>query len=156
MESLDVLVDNGMHLDVYIVGDDGTAKRELKVMCSGIPFRFRDAGRLRQARFIEHMTLFTGALGPLYRDVVRMRGDVTGEEEMRAPVDIDSETQVFFHDGRDKENIMPHYTYLIIGGGMTADAAVHGIRQRDAHSSIGLISAESDPPYDRPPLSKGL
>jgi hypothetical protein len=25
---------------------------------------------------------------------------------------------------------MPHYTYLIIGGGMTADAAVHGIRQR--------------------------
>jgi 3-phenylpropionate/trans-cinnamate dioxygenase ferredoxin reductase subunit len=56
----------------------------------------------------------------------------------------------------DKENIMPHYTYLIIGGGMTADAAVHGIRQRDAHSAIGLISAESDPPYDRPPLSKGL
>jgi NADPH-dependent 2,4-dienoyl-CoA reductase/sulfur reductase-like enzyme len=51
---------------------------------------------------------------------------------------------------------MPHYTYLIIGGGMTADAAVHGIRQRDAHGAIGLISAELDPPYDRPPLSKGL
>jgi hypothetical protein len=31
---------------------------------------------------------------------------------------------------------------------MTADTAVHGIRQRDAHSSIGLISAESDPPYN--------
>ena len=51
---------------------------------------------------------------------------------------------------------MPHYTYLIIGGGMSADAAVHGIRQRDAHGAIGLISAELDPPYDRPPLSKGL
>jgi hypothetical protein len=95
-ESLDVLVDNGMHLDVYIVGDDGTAKRELRVMCRGMPFRCRDAGRLCQARFIEHMTLFTGAFGPLYRDGVRMRGDVTGEEEMRVPVDIDSETQVFF------------------------------------------------------------
>jgi NADPH-dependent 2,4-dienoyl-CoA reductase/sulfur reductase-like enzyme len=51
---------------------------------------------------------------------------------------------------------MPHYTYLIIGGGMTADAAVHGIRQRDAHGAIGLISTEPDPPYNRPPLSKGL
>ena len=51
---------------------------------------------------------------------------------------------------------MPHYTYLIIGGGMSADAAVRGIRQRDAHGAIGLISAELDPPYDRPPLSKGL
>jgi NADPH-dependent 2,4-dienoyl-CoA reductase/sulfur reductase-like enzyme len=51
---------------------------------------------------------------------------------------------------------MPHYTYLIIGGGMTADAAVHGIRQQDAHGTVGLISAELDPPYDRPPLSKGL
>ena len=51
---------------------------------------------------------------------------------------------------------MPHYTYLIIGGGMSADAAVRGIRQRDTHGAIGLISAELDPPYDRPPLSKGL
>jgi len=39
---------------------------------------------------------------------------------------------------------------------MTADAAVRGIRQRDAHGSVGLISTELDPPYDRPPLSKGL
>ena len=26
---------------------------------------------------------------------------------------------------------MPDYTYLIIGGGMTGDAAVHGIREVD-------------------------
>jgi 3-phenylpropionate/trans-cinnamate dioxygenase ferredoxin reductase component len=51
---------------------------------------------------------------------------------------------------------MPHYTSLIIGGGMTADAAVRGMRQRDAHGSVGLISTELNPPYDRPPLSKGL
>jgi NADPH-dependent 2,4-dienoyl-CoA reductase/sulfur reductase-like enzyme len=51
---------------------------------------------------------------------------------------------------------MPRYTYLIIGGGMAADAAVRGIRQVDPIGSIGLIGAEPDPPYDRPPLSKGL
>src|SRR5918995_488295 len=48
------------------------------------------------------------------------------------------------------------YTYLIVGGGMAADAAVHGIREVDADGSIGLISAEPDPPYKRPPLSKKL
>lgn len=51
---------------------------------------------------------------------------------------------------------MPHYTYLMIGGGMTADAAVRGLRKVDAEGSIGLISAESHPPYNRPPLSKSL
>lgn len=51
---------------------------------------------------------------------------------------------------------MPQYKYLIIGGGMTADAAVNGIREADPSGSIGLISAEPDPPYNRPPLSKGL
>jgi NADPH-dependent 2,4-dienoyl-CoA reductase/sulfur reductase-like enzyme len=51
---------------------------------------------------------------------------------------------------------MQHYKSLIIGGGMTADAAVRGIREVDPIGSIGLISAEPDPPYIRPPLSKGL
>ena len=51
---------------------------------------------------------------------------------------------------------MPNYKYLIVGGGMTAAAAVEGIREIDSSGGIGLISAESDPPYDRPPLSKSL
>lgn len=51
---------------------------------------------------------------------------------------------------------MPDYRYLIIGGGMTADAAVRGIREHDSSGSIGLIGAEPDPPYARPPLSKAL
>jgi 3-phenylpropionate/trans-cinnamate dioxygenase ferredoxin reductase subunit len=51
---------------------------------------------------------------------------------------------------------MARYDYLIIGGGMTADAAVQGIREVDSRGTIGLIGAEADPPYDRPPLSKGL
>ncbi|MGH9356161.1 MAG: NAD(P)/FAD-dependent oxidoreductase [Terriglobia bacterium] len=51
---------------------------------------------------------------------------------------------------------MSHTKYLIIGGGMTADSAVQGIRKVDASGSIGIISADSHPPYNRPPLSKGL
>jgi 3-phenylpropionate/trans-cinnamate dioxygenase ferredoxin reductase subunit len=54
------------------------------------------------------------------------------------------------------EITMLHYNYLIIGGGMTADAAVHGIREMDANGTIGLISQEQEKPYDRPPLTKGL
>jgi NADPH-dependent 2,4-dienoyl-CoA reductase/sulfur reductase-like enzyme len=39
---------------------------------------------------------------------------------------------------------------------MAGDAAVRGIRELDAEGSIGMVSVESDPPYDRPDLSKGL
>ena len=46
--------------------------------------------------------------------------------------------------------------YLIVGGGMTADAAVRGIRERDADGAITLVSAERYAPYARPPLSKAL
>lgn len=51
---------------------------------------------------------------------------------------------------------MLNFKYLIIGGGMTADSAVQGIREIDKDGTIGLISSEIDKPYDRPPLSKGL
>jgi NADPH-dependent 2,4-dienoyl-CoA reductase/sulfur reductase-like enzyme len=52
--------------------------------------------------------------------------------------------------------VSPATKYLIIGGGMTGDAAVHGIREMDGTGSIGVIGAEPHPAYDRPPLSKGL
>ena len=51
---------------------------------------------------------------------------------------------------------MTNYQYVIIGGGMTAAAAVDGIREVDSAGEIGLISAELDAPYDRPALSKAL
>ncbi len=51
---------------------------------------------------------------------------------------------------------MAEYKYLIIGGGMTGDAATQGIRELDPEGTIGLIGAEHDPPYNRPPLTKGL
>ncbi len=51
---------------------------------------------------------------------------------------------------------MGAYRYLIVGGGMTADAACRGIRDHDADGSIGMFAAESHDPYARPPLSKAL
>ncbi len=51
---------------------------------------------------------------------------------------------------------MKTYKYLLVGAGMTADAAVRGIRELDPDGSIGMIGIENDPPYDRPPLTKGL
>lgn len=51
---------------------------------------------------------------------------------------------------------MGAYHYVIVGGGMTADAACRGIREHDTDGSIGLFGSESHEPYARPPLSKGL
>jgi NADPH-dependent 2,4-dienoyl-CoA reductase/sulfur reductase-like enzyme len=46
--------------------------------------------------------------------------------------------------------------YLIVGGGMTGDAAAKGIREHDADGAITLVGAELHAPYKRPPLTKGL
>jgi len=48
------------------------------------------------------------------------------------------------------------YDYLIIGGGMVADSAARGIRERDSDGSIGIIALEEDPPATRPALTKKL
>ncbi len=39
---------------------------------------------------------------------------------------------------------------------MTADSALKGIRETDNSGSIAVFGEEKDPPYNRPPLSKGL
>jgi 3-phenylpropionate/trans-cinnamate dioxygenase ferredoxin reductase component len=49
-----------------------------------------------------------------------------------------------------------HFRYLIVGGGMTADSAVRGIRMVDSEGKIAIFTREPSPPYNRPPLSKGL
>ena len=51
---------------------------------------------------------------------------------------------------------MATFRYLIVGGGMTADAACRGIRDHDPEGTIGLFTTEMHAPYARPPLSKGL
>ena len=47
---------------------------------------------------------------------------------------------------------MPHYPYLIVGGGMAAAAAIQGIREVDSAGAVGVIGSEPHPPYQRPPL----
>ena len=51
---------------------------------------------------------------------------------------------------------MASYRYLVVGGGMTGDAACKGIRTIDPDGAIVLVGEEPDPPYARPPLTKGL
>lgn len=51
---------------------------------------------------------------------------------------------------------MKNYKYIIIGGGMTGSAALMGIRKNDPTGTIAVFSNEAHPPYNRPPLSKGL
>ncbi len=49
---------------------------------------------------------------------------------------------------------MREYDYLILGGGLTAVNAVEGLRQVDDEGTVAVLSAEEEPPYHRPPLSK--
>ena len=49
---------------------------------------------------------------------------------------------------------MSNYKYIIVGGGMTADSALNGIREIDKSGSVAAFSEEENPPYNRPPLSK--
>ena len=51
---------------------------------------------------------------------------------------------------------MKNYKYVIIGGGMTAAAAIQGIREVDPNGSIILFNKEPFRPYNRPPLTKKL
>jgi 3-phenylpropionate/trans-cinnamate dioxygenase ferredoxin reductase subunit len=51
---------------------------------------------------------------------------------------------------------MQNTNYLIVGGGLTADAACKGIREGDPAGKIMLVGEEPYAPYARPPLSKSL
>ena len=51
---------------------------------------------------------------------------------------------------------MRDFKYVVIGAGMTAHAAVKGIREVDTAGAIAVIGDEPDPPYNRPPLTKSL
>ena len=62
----------GVASDVFVVGDDEAAKRELLALVDGMPFRFLDAGPLANARTVERMTLFLGELGARYGIAPRM------------------------------------------------------------------------------------
>lgn len=48
------------------------------------------------------------------------------------------------------------YDFLIVGGGMVADAAAKAIREQGSTGSIGILGEEPTPPFPRPALSKKL
>ncbi|ACP22926.1 FAD-dependent pyridine nucleotide-disulphide oxidoreductase (plasmid) [Sinorhizobium fredii NGR234] len=47
-----------------------------------------------------------------------------------------------------------HYDCLIVGSGHGGTQAATSLRQHGFQGSIGLLSEDRDPPYERPPLSK--
>ena len=51
---------------------------------------------------------------------------------------------------------MPELEYVVVGGGMTAQAAAQGIRSVDRGGAILLLTDEPERPYARPPLTKAL
>ena len=47
-----------------------------------------------------------------------------------------------------------HYDILIVGGGHGGAQAAIALRQAKYEGSIGIVNAEPEYPYERPPLSK--
>lgn len=54
---------DGVQSDVLVTGDDEEAKRDFLALTNGTPFRYLDAGPLRNSRTVERLTLLTGRLG---------------------------------------------------------------------------------------------
>jgi predicted dinucleotide-binding enzyme len=65
--------------DVFVVSDDTDAKRRFFALVEGSPFRYVDAGRLANARFIERMTLLIAELGRRYEYFPRMNWRLLGK-----------------------------------------------------------------------------
>jgi 8-hydroxy-5-deazaflavin:NADPH oxidoreductase len=65
--------------DVFVVSDDEVAKREFLNLVEGSPFRYLDAGKLANARFVERMTLFIAELGRRQGYFPRMNWRLLGE-----------------------------------------------------------------------------
>lgn len=68
-----------VHSDVLLVGDDDAAKAEFRALAQGTPFRYLDAGPLRNARTVERLTLITGRLGRELGSYPRMNWRLLGE-----------------------------------------------------------------------------
>ncbi|WP_129668105.1 NAD(P)/FAD-dependent oxidoreductase [Phytoactinopolyspora endophytica] len=46
-------------------------------------------------------------------------------------------------------------TFVIVGGGLTGAKAAETLREQGFDGSVVLLAGENEPPYERPPLSKG-
>lgn len=58
------------------------------------------------------------------------------------------------HDFQPSESSLMHYDILIVGGGHGGAQAAIALRQAKFEGSIGILNAEPEYPYERPPLSK--
>lgn len=75
---------NGAVSDVLVVGDDGEAKLQFLRLVDGTPFRYLDAGPLRNARTVERLTLLTGRLGQQLNVYPKMNWRLLGQEAAAA------------------------------------------------------------------------
>ena len=71
--------DGNLISDVYVVSDHGEAKKQYEALVDDSVFRFIDAGRLSNARFVERMTLFAAELGQRRGYFPRMNWRLLGE-----------------------------------------------------------------------------
>jgi len=74
--------------DVFVVGDDAGAKRMFFKLTEGTPFRYVDAGILKNARTIERMTLLSGEIGQRYGFFPRMNYKLLGNEWHPGSADV--------------------------------------------------------------------
>ena len=65
--------------DVLVVSDDAQAKQAVFDLVAGTPFRYIDAGVLKNARTVERLTLLTGELGLRYHYHPRVNWRLLGE-----------------------------------------------------------------------------
>jgi 8-hydroxy-5-deazaflavin:NADPH oxidoreductase len=65
--------------DVFVVGDDAGAKQIFFELTQSTPFRYIDAGNLKNARTIERMTLLSGEMGQRYGFFPRMNYKLLGD-----------------------------------------------------------------------------
>ena len=59
-----------------------------------------------------------------------------------------------YHDFPARESSLMHYDILIVGGGHGGAQAAIALRQAKFEGRIGVVNAEAEYPYERPPLSK--
>lgn len=68
----------GSPSDVFVMGDNESAKRIFLSLSEDTPFRYLDAGPLINARTIERMTMITGAMGRRLGSYPRMNWRLMG------------------------------------------------------------------------------
>jgi predicted dinucleotide-binding enzyme len=79
-EVFDAPVFDGVLSDVLIVGNDDAAKLQFTKLSDGTPFRYLDAGPLKNARTVERLTLITGRLGRQLDIYPRMNWRLLGSQ----------------------------------------------------------------------------